>query len=283
MMVKNWQKIINLFFTNVSTTLILLFLVSIAYSPAIFANPNNFRKNSLKFTPPPPPPDRGAAGDRGGGASRGCGNAKQPLMALAPDYQQTINIDREEIIPVTKVWGLTTAEYPTFWFFIPYHKSSITTMEFVIKDESQKPSTTLYRTFLNKPEIPGIVSIPMNANIQPLEISEQTHQKMYHWFLKVRVKCDPEQPAILETIDGWIERVKPSPKLTEKLKQGTPLQQVELYAKNGIWYDALINLAKLRLAKPKDTSLLEKWTTLLQSEKLENLADRPLLNCCKAD
>ncbi|MEO0971443.1 MAG: DUF928 domain-containing protein, partial [Cyanobacteria bacterium J06639_18] len=143
-----WQKIINFFFKNVSTTLILLFLGSIADSPEIFANPTHFRNNPLKFTPPPPPPDRGAAGVRGGGASRGCGNAKQPLMALAPDYQQTINIDREEIIPVTKVWGLTTAKYPTFWFFIPYDKSSITTMEFVIKDESQRPSTTLYRTFL---------------------------------------------------------------------------------------------------------------------------------------
>ena len=276
MMIKNWQKIINLFFKNVSTTLILLFLGSIADSPAIFANPNNFRNNSLKFTPPPPPPDRGAAGDRGGGASRGCGSAKQALMALAPDYQQTINLARGETIPVTKVWGLTTAQYPTFWFFVPYDKSSITTMEFVIKDESQKPSKTLYRTFLNKPEIPGIIGIPMSANIQPLEISNKMHQKMYHWFLKVKVKCDPQQPAKLETVEGWIERISPSPTLANELKQGTPLQQAELYAKNGIWYNALTTLAQLRLAKPKDASLLANWTTLLQSEELGDLADRPL-------
>ncbi|KST65673.1 DUF928 domain-containing protein [Mastigocoleus testarum] len=282
-MVKNRRKIINLFIINLSATLIGLCLVNIVYSSEIFANPTNFRSNSLKFTPPPPPPDRSAAGNRGGAASRGCNNGEQPLMALAPDYQQTITFDREEIIPVTKVWGLTTAEYPTFWFFVPYDQSSIATIEFVIKDESQTPSKTLYRNFLNKPETPGVVSIPMNKSIQALEISEKMHHKMYHWFLKVRVKCDPEQPAKLETIDGWIERIELSPNLTEKLKQGTLLQQIELYAENGIWYDALMNLAKLRLAKPQDTSLQEKWTNLLLSEELENLADRPLLNCCKAD
>lgn len=275
-MMENYWQVIKL-----SSTLITSFLASIAYSSVLWAQPVTSSSNSPKFTPPPPPPDRGAAGDRGGAASRGCGNDKQPLIALVPDYQQIIKLGQEETIPITKVWGLTTAQYPTFWFFIPYDKSSITTMELVIKDESQRPSKTLYRTFLKKPEMPGVVGIPMSTTIQPLEISQTKHQKMYHWFFKVRVKCNPEQPTELRTVEGWIERISPSSTFANRLKQVTPLQQVALYAENGIWYDALTTLAELRLTKPKDASLLANWKTLLESEDLEDLADRPLIDCCK--
>jgi hypothetical protein len=54
----------------------------------------------IKFIPPPPPPDRGAAGTRGGSASRGC-SSDQPLMALVPVYEGTTT----QASPITQVWG----------------------------------------------------------------------------------------------------------------------------------------------------------------------------------
>ncbi|MEO1378588.1 MAG: DUF928 domain-containing protein, partial [Cyanobacteria bacterium J06635_10] len=74
----------------------------------------------------------------------------------------------------------------------------------------------------------------------------------------------------------------PSSTLTERLGQATPLQQVALYAEDGIWHNSLETLAQLRLAKPKDAALLADWTSLLKSEELDNLANHPLLNCCQA-
>ncbi len=276
-MKNHWQTI------QLTVALLITFLGNITYSPPLWAELVTSSGSSIKFTAPPPPPDRSAAGERGEAASRGCGNSKQPLMALVPDYKQTISLNGGEKIPVTKVWGLTTSEYPTFWFFVPDDKSSITEMEFVVKDESQKPSKTLYRTFLNKPEMPGIISVSMNKTAEPLQVSQVMHQKMYHWFLKVRVKCNPQQSAQLQAIDGWIERVRPSSTLTDSLNQATPLQQVALYAKNGIWHNALTTLAELRLAKPKDSPLLTDWTSLLKSEQLDSLANYPLVNCCQAN
>lgn len=270
--------------THLTVALITAFLSSVAYLLPSVAQLGNSSNSSINFTPPPPPPDRSAAGERGGAASRGCGKGTESLMALAPDYQETISSKQGETIPVTKIWGLTTDEYPTFWFFVPYDKSSITEMEFVIKDKSQNKSKTIYRKFLDKPEKPGIISISTKEAIkEPLQISKTKHQQKYHWFLKLKVKCSPQQAVESKSVDGWIERVNLSSNLTKSIQQATPLQQAALYAENGIWHDALTALGEARLAKPKDASLLAEWTSLLESDELDSLADYSLVNCCQAN
>jgi hypothetical protein len=270
--------------THLAVALITAFLSSIAYLLPSVAQLANSSNSSINFTPPPPPPDRSAAGERGGAASRGCGKGMESLMALAPDYKQTITSKQGEKIPVTKIWGLTTDEYPTFWFFVPYDKSSITEMEFVIKDKSQKPSKTIYREILNKPEKPGIISISTKEAIkEPLQVGKAKHQQKYHWFLKLKVKCSPQQSVESKSVDGWIERVNLSSNLTKSIQQATPLQQAALYAENGIWHNALTALGEARFNQFDDASLLANWKTLLKSEQLDSLADYPLVNCCQAN
>ena len=244
---------------------------------------------AIEFSPPPPPPGRSAAGERGGeAASRGCSNSEQSLMALVPSYeetiQETISLNKEENIPVTKIWGLTTSEHPTFWFFIPYNPSSIMTMEFVLKDESQQPSKTIYRNFLNKPERPGIISVSTDTSTPPLEISHKKQKKMYHWFLKVRVQCNPQQPANLHYVEGWIERTDLNSELGTRFEQLTSLEKVAFYAEKGIWHNAVTNLAELSLANPNDNNVkfLAEWKSLLQSVDLKNLANYPLIDCCES-
>ncbi|WP_445633521.1 DUF928 domain-containing protein [Nostoc sp. DSM 114161] len=262
-----WQKI------QLTAALGVTFLSSIVYCPALWALPAGLNTASIQFTSPPPPPDRGAAGDRGGAASRGCASGNESLMALVPVYEQTVKQEQKQAISVTKVWGLTTVTHPTFWFFVPYNKSSIAAIEFVIKDESNKPSQTIYRTAINSPSNPGIVSVSLPETTTALEVG-----KMYHWFFKVKVNCNNQQPAELEYVEGWVERVKPTSSLAEAIKQATPQQQVALYAENGIWHDALNSMAKLRLDKPKDASVMADWTSLLKSVGLEKLAQQPLIS-----
>ncbi len=269
---------------HLTVALITAFLSSIAYLLPVNAQLTTKNNSSINFTPPPPPPDRSAAGERGGGASRGCGNGEQSLMALVPDYQQTINLNGGETIPVTKIWGLTTDDYPTFWFYVPYDKSSITEMEFVIKDKSQKPSKTIYREILKNPEKPGIISVSTKKEIkEPLQVGKTKHQKKYHWFLKLKVKCSPQQLVESKSVDGWIERVNLSSNFVKRIEQATQKQKAALYAENGIWHNALTALGEARLAKPKDALLLADWTNLLKSEELHTLADYPLINCCQAN
>lgn len=269
--------------TKFTVAFITAFLSSIAYLLPINAQLTTSNSSSINFNPPPPPPDRSAAGDRGSAASRGCGKGMESLMALAPDYQQTISSKQGEKIPVTKIWALTTDDYPTFWFFVPYDKSSITKMEFVIKDESQNKSKTIYRTVLDKPEKPGIISVSTKKAIEPLQVSKTKHQKKYHWFLKVKVKCSPQQSVESKSVDGWIERVNLNSQLAKRIEQATPLQKAALYAENGIWHDALTTLGEARLSQPNNASLLANWSSLLKSEELDKLANYPLINCCQAN
>lgn len=267
------------------TILVIITISSnIIYAPKLLAESVIPDSTSIEFIPPPPP-ERGAAGDRGGGAaSRGCGNSEQSLMALVPSYQQTISLNKEENIPVTKVWALTTSEHPTFWFFIPYERSEIATMEFVLKDESQNPSKTIYRNFLSKPERPGIISVSTDTKSLPLEISQKKQQKMYHWFFKVRVQCTPQQPANLHFVEGWIERTDLNSELSDRVEQLTSLEKVAFYAEKGIWYNAVTNLAELGLTNSKDNKVnfSAEWKSLLQSVDLENLANYPLSECCES-
>ena len=268
-MKSHWQKM------QLIAALGMILLGIIGYSPMIWMTPVA-AATPKKFSPPPPPPDRGAAGDRGGAASRGCGVGNQSVIALVPIYKETLNQGQTETVAVTKVWGLTNEEYPTFWFFVPYQKSLIDSIEFVIKDESSKQSQTLYRTVVTIPEVPGIISIPLNANTPPLQVN-----KMYHWFFKIKVICNPQQPPERQYVEGWVQRVNPNPQLVDSLKQATPQQWVNLYAENGIWYDALTTLAELRLSKPEDPTLAMEWMNLLKSVDLENLAKQPLIKCCQ--
>ncbi|MEH1940469.1 MAG: DUF928 domain-containing protein [Nostoc sp.] len=248
----------------------------LGYYPMIWMTP--VAAIPTAFSPPPPPPDRGATGDRGGGASRGCGVSNQSAIAIVPVYKDTLKQEQTEAVSVTKVWGLTTEEYPTFWFFVPYKKSAIYSIEFVLKEESSKLSQTIYRTIVTIPETPGIINIPLNATTPSLQVD-----KMYRWFFKMQIICNPQQPPQREYVEGWVQRVNLNPKLVDSAKQATPEQRVKLYAENGIWYDALTTLAELRLAKPQDPTLTVEWMNLLKSVDLENLAKQPLVKCCQAN
>ena len=216
---------------------------------------------------PPPPPDRGAPGNRGEGASRGCVAADQPLMALVPQTASAASA------PVgsgatTQVWGLTSADHPRFWFSVPYDPAKVSAIEFVLQDSQDQ---TIYRTPVSVPSTPGIMAVQIPATVGGLAIDQP-----YHWFLKVRAVCEPNQAPTLEYVEGWVQRTQLAKGLSDRLAQATPQQQAALYAENGIWYDALTTLAELKLAQPNDRAIAQDWTDLLKAVGLEKLATQPL-------
>jgi hypothetical protein len=246
-------------------------------SQTAWATPSLTQVIATGFTPPPPPPERDAPGNRGGGAGRSCAAGEQSVTALMPEYQQALISGGA----ITKVWGTATTERPTFWFDLPYEKSTLAALEFVLQDNSS-PAKDLYRGAIVPPDTPGIISISLPATVAPLEVG-----KLYKWFFKVRLQChsgaSAAKPQIQkEELYGWVQRVSPSPALINQLKQATPQQQASLYAQNGIWFDALTTLGKLHLANPQDAQLRKDWNDLLQSVGLEELTTKPLFPCCRA-
>ncbi|MBD1881823.1 DUF928 domain-containing protein [Coleofasciculus sp. FACHB-T130] len=232
---------------------------------------------TLLFKAPPPPADRSApAGRQRGGASRGtCPAAigEEPLTALVPATQTSLNEGQSGNSPLKtfeSVWALTAAEAPTFWYYIPYALTPDLPVEFILQDDQ---GNNVYQTkFIASQKQPGVVKVRLPATIAPLKVG-----KMYRWFFMI--DCDPDAPPLVE---GSVQRIAPSATLMSQLQKATPRERVVLYAKQGIWHDALTALAELRSANPNDAALTNDWVSLLNSGGLEAIAQEPVIDCCTA-
>lgn len=211
---------------------------------------------ALVFAAPPPPPDIGEPGQRSEAGSRGCENidkqlsvAQKRLTALVPVYS-----DSELVL------GATIAEYPTFWFYIPYQ--SPIPGKFVLQDKDGK---LVYQTDVTLPPTSGVVSLSLPRAVAPLLIG-----KRYHWFLKIY--CKAQQPPVF--VEGWIQRNPLNPLLKSQLEKAAPRDQSALYAAAGIWFEALNIAGVLRRRDPKDPS----WAALLRAVGLNDLANEPIIS-----
>jgi hypothetical protein len=164
--------------------------------------------------------------------------------------------------------GLTLAEHPTFWFYVPYSLNSpppVLSVEFVLQDEKSKE---VYKRVLTTSEnSPGVFSFELPSTAPPLEVGRR-----YHWYFVIYCG-DPELPNY---VNGWVERVELNPSLKTQLEQATPLESVTLYAKAGIWHEAVTSLGKLRRENPQKAALMADWNELLKSVDLEAIAQEPI-------
>jgi hypothetical protein len=208
-----------------------------------------------KLSPPPAPKSRGVPGKRTVSASMSGTNCELNLIALAPQFIQNTAGQTSE----TSVWGKTISSYPTFWFFIPATQPS-TKIEFSLQDTEED----IYRVNIPIPQQPGIIGIKIPTTQKPLQLDRD-----YHWTLKAKV-CDGTSTVNRVHVDGWITKVE-LPKIISKSNSS------ELYINNGIWYDAVTSLAQQRSQQPKDISILQNWSDLLESVNLAELSDRPLV------
>ena len=201
--------------------------------------------------------DVGRPRRRIGGGSRGpCRVADNPpLTALAPDNSA----------------GLTVAEAPTFWFYVPYTLNADNSLEFVLKDENNE----VYKTrFSGNQTAPGIVNLPL-----PTTISLEAN-KDYNWYMLVY--CDSQNPNRFVYVDGLVRRIERSD-INSQLESATPQERTALYATEGLWYDTLTNLANNLRLSPNNRQFHADWTNLLRSVDLESLASEPFVSCCSLE
>lgn len=218
------------------------------------------RKEPLRLVLPPLPPGQPPGGRRYGGARRGtCPVGNPALTALVPLTEQPTSI--------MNVWGLTTVERPTFWFYTPYAKGSSYPADFVLLDEESNP---IYRQDIVLPSEPGVISVSLPTTAPSLSVGKQ-----YRWFFNVYCENQKQQAPIY--VEGVIQRVNLKPAIAHQLQQAQPRQQVAIYASNGIWYEALTTLAQLRQNSPQDATLQQEWQDLLIFVGLNDIAAKPLL------
>ena len=258
-MLEQWTKMLQLKSIHIHILIIVIGFASVIGNPKILLAESNEGANSqtqdvkISFTPvQPDPPDRGTPKSAQGTGSRGdC-------------------LDKASLPPLKSLVGknhlkLTVSDRPTFWVYIPYTQAEAPYGEFSL----QNGDNEIYHTRFQLPAKPGIIGVKVPATVAPLEVG-----KHYRWY--VDINCSATSSDDLSTpasLTGIVERVTLSANFAQELTTtSNPLDQIATYAKHGIWYDAVTELAQLRLEQPENSTLKQAWNGLL-SDRHVNLAE----------
>lgn len=206
----------------------------------------------------------------GMGSRNNCPAVSIPLTALAPLTRQQ-KVSQKPDIGV--VGGLTTSERPTFWFYVPYTQDNRNlSAEFSLQDT--KGEDIYRKKAIALPPKPGVISVSLPNTVKSLQVNQS-----YRWYFKIR--CNQQTASLPVYVEGEIQRINLDSGVTEELSAfSDPQQKIAIYAKEGIWFDALNMLAQLRQSS-QDASVKEDWQSLLQSANLDNISTAPLVNSSK--
>ena len=202
-----------------------------------------------------------------GGTRGACPRVNKPLTALVPMTKETSSASQNSNAAKAtsnSSLGLTVAERPTFWFYVPYSFNPSRRIEFVLQDEE---GNDIYQTSSTESGIlPGVVGFQLPSTAPALQVN-----RVYRWFFLVY--CKPEEPIHVE---GTVKRVALNSSLARQLEQAKPEEKFALYAKAGISQEALTSLAALRRQNPEDATLKDEWIQLLKSMNLDAIAQEPI-------
>lgn len=223
------------------------------------------QQTQIRFiSPQKDPPDRGTPPTNEGTGSRGDCLSKQnkpPLTRLVGS-------------PVSK---LTVNQRPTFWMYTPLTRQDAPFGEFSL----QIGDNEVYRTRFELPIKPGIVSINLPPTAPSLTVN-----KSYRWYIDIQCPNSekPQDSSTPASLTGEVQRVTLSPQLVNELNTAkTSLERIKIYAKYGIWYETLTQLAALRLNQPQNCTLNKVWVDLLSQPEigLEKIAQEPIVGQVK--
>ena len=218
-----------------------------------FAAPSLAQSKKVVFKPP----SGSAPKTTTGAATRDIGSC---LRDSSSDSKKTM-----AILPQSR-YGLTIASHPELLIY--KNKTSAKQMLFSLRDDAGEQ---VYQTFLPVPSVSGVVAISM-----PEEAPELTVNKKYKW--TVAIICGKSLRPDSPTIEGWIQRVPESSSLTSKLQSANPLEKIALYGENGLWYDLVSSLNKLRIASPSDQYLSKAWEELIKDNGIKSVERTSLAN-----
>ena len=251
-------------------------LISFAITLSIFSgesselsaqsqNLSNKTIEKVSFNPPTPEDNGAPGGNREGAGSHGlCEITNRekditPLIALIPEVTiKTATKDKNY------VWGETTSAHPSFWFYVAYPVNS--QLEFVLQDEAENE---VYKTSFILDKTHGIISLTL-----PQDQVNLATGKSYHWYLYVM--CSPKSSPD-DFVEGWVKRVDLNADISNQLELVQPLERNSIYAENGLWFDTLNSVDRLRQTEPENKAIAAIWTDLLQQVGLDEISQKPIV------
>jgi hypothetical protein len=96
----------------------------------------------------------------------------------------------------------------------------------------------------------------------PKDLPELATGKKYRWSVSLVRNSKRRSEDVF--VQGWIERVPTTAELDKQLASATSVKRAEIYAKAGLWYDALAAISQASNEAPNDKSIVEERLSLLE-------------------
>ncbi|MBW4692095.1 MAG: DUF928 domain-containing protein [Lyngbya sp. HA4199-MV5] len=211
-----------------------------------------FKPIQLAQSNPPPPPTNPGSSSAGGRRDpsncpqdEGIATTRSLLTALSPTAKP----------------GFTSAERPTFLVYVP--KTSAKNAEFSLRN---RMGQGVYRTVVALTNTPDLLRITLPTQSPPLEVG-----KPYTWSLAVI--CNPNDRLDDRFVTGMVQRIALDATRLRQIQQASPREQVALYQKADVWYDAIAVLDQLKRSQRNDPGINTTWRELLQSGGVDAIND----------
>jgi hypothetical protein len=154
----------------------------------------------------------------------------------------------------------TLTERPTFWFYIPYKPSSVSSGQFSLVDRQENE---IYWIRFQLPRTPGFVGVNIPKTAKALEKNQE-----YRWYFQLDCASQASLPPEKVWYQGVVRRVD-GMSLESRLKTARVEERINLYVQNSLWYDALSDLVQVH-------NLPQGWHNLLRAMGLEQLEQAPI-------
>lgn len=201
------------------------------------------------------PPQGGAPGGTRGGASRG----DSLCLRDQSEHNQAIHA----LAPNTSHYGLTLAERPQFFAYIP--QTTAQKVLFVLKDDR---GHTLHEQTISIVGKGRVIPLPIANQFPVLEVG-----KTYEW--GIAVLCTGTLQIDSPFTSAWVQRILPPAAVSPYIGQPPSLQQAAALGNHGIWYDMLSTLVQLQ-HQQRTATIASTWQHLLQSVGLGEVSTMPL-------
>ncbi|KST62048.1 DUF928 domain-containing protein [Mastigocoleus testarum] len=252
--------------TTFFVTIVIMTLVSC--SREVFAESHNLvlsnsQETKIRFIPAQkkPPPKRGGnpSAPEGTGSRGKCFESQDrpPLTIMVGSRNLQLTIDKR----------------PTFWMYTPYDRKEPLSGEFSL----QNGDNEVFRTSFKLPTKSGVFSISLPPIAPGLEIGSK-----YRWYIDINcpmTEVSIEAPTTV-SLTGVVKRVNPSSEMTMDLSNAkTPVEKIKVYAKYGVWFNTLTEIAQQRIKKSQDANLKKIWIQLLSQPEvgLEEISQESII------
>jgi Domain of Unknown Function (DUF928) len=175
--------------------------------------------------------------------------------------------------------NLTLSDRPTFWVHFPYRVADVIPdlnertnevrrekmrIRWVVNELSSSDDAFYDSGKLMMQELsPGFISFSLPPG-KSLEMG-----KSYEW--SVKIYCDGSD-SVPESVSGTVTRITPSNSVITQLKKSpSDLDRLQLYAKEGLWYETVDNMIRLRSNMSQDQQMQDNWKAILEQSSTKNV------------